>query len=189
MTAASGAPGGPRRPATEQAHLAAASGAPGGPRRPATEQAHLAAAAGAEIERLAPLSDALAAVGDRWSLMLVASLLDGPRRFGELQDRLSGIAPNVLSQRLRQLENQRLVLATPYSDRPRRFLYELAQAGHELAGALRLLTDWGTRHAGGAAPAHRHEACGTPLEARWYCPTCQEPVDAPQDGDGGLYYA
>ena len=119
--------------------------------------------------------------------MLVASLLDGPRRFGELQERLSGIAPNVLSQRLRQLENQRLVLATPYSDRPRRFLYELAQAGHELAGALRLLTDWGARHAGGtAAPTRRHEACGTPLEARWYCPTCQEPVSPPEDGEGDL---
>lgn len=170
--------------------MTAASGAPGAPRLPEAERAHRAAAAEAEIDRLAPLSDALAAVGDRWSLMLVASLLDGPRRFGELQERLSGIAPNVLSQRLRQLENQRLVLATPYSDRPRRFLYELAQTGHELAGALRLLTDWGARHAGGsAAPPGRHEACGTPLEARWYCPTCQEPVSPPEDGEGDLYYA
>jgi DNA-binding HxlR family transcriptional regulator len=170
--------------------MTAASAVPGAPHLPETERAHRAAAAEAEIDRLAPLSDALAAVGDRWSLMLVASLLDGPRRFGELQERLIGIAPNVLSQRLRQLENERLVLATPYSDRPRRFLYELAQAGHELAGALRLLTDWGARHAGdSAAPSHHHEACGTPLEARWYCPACQEPVSPPEDGEGDLYYA
>src|SRR5205807_6857565 len=50
------------------------------------------------------LADALAAVGDRWTLLLIAALLDGPLRFGELQDEVVGIAPNVLSQRLRQLE-------------------------------------------------------------------------------------
>ena len=47
------------------------------------------------------LADALASVGDRWTLLIVATLLDGPRRFGELQKELDGIAPNVLSSRLR----------------------------------------------------------------------------------------
>src|SRR5438270_875147 len=47
------------------------------------------------------LADALATVGDRWTLLIVATLLDGPRRFGELQDEVEGIAPNVLTRRLR----------------------------------------------------------------------------------------
>ena len=44
-----------------------------------------------------PLADALARVGDRWTLLVIASLLDGPKRFNELQDEVEGIAPNVLS--------------------------------------------------------------------------------------------
>src|SRR5213083_3403541 len=93
------------------------------------------------------LADALAAVGDRWTLLLVAALLDGPRRFGELQDEVQGIAPNVLTQRLRQLERNTLVVARPYSERPPRFVYELSTSGRELAGALRLLAGWGARNA------------------------------------------
>jgi DNA-binding HxlR family transcriptional regulator len=123
---------------------------------------------GDEPERSA-LADALAAVGDRWTLLLVAALLDGPRRFGELQEEVTGIAPNVLTQRLRQLERNALVVARP------RFVYELSASGRELAGALRLLAGWGARNAEDAA-APRHAACGTPMEARWWCPTCERPV-------------
>ena len=56
-----------------------------------------------------PLAAALDAVGDRWTLLIVESLLDGPRRFGDLQEELSRIAPNVLSQRLRRLEGEGVV--------------------------------------------------------------------------------
>jgi DNA-binding HxlR family transcriptional regulator len=121
------------------------------------------------------LADALAAVGDRWTLLVVAALLDGPRRFGDLQEEVGGIAPNVLTQRLRQLERNALIVARPYSQRPPRFVYELSSAGQELAGALRLLAGWGARNAEGAT-APRHTVCGTPMEARWWCPSCERPV-------------
>jgi DNA-binding HxlR family transcriptional regulator len=121
------------------------------------------------------LAEALSSVGDRWTLLIVAALLDHPSRFGDLQREVSGIAPNVLSGRLRQLEERGLVVAEPYSQRPPRYVYELTDSGRALAGPLRLLADWGARHAGGAeAPVHA--ACGSPLEAAWYCRTCQEPV-------------
>jgi len=124
-----------------------------------------------------PLAAALGTVGDRWTLLTVAALLDGAQRFGSLQEHLPGIAPNVLSDRLRRLERARLVVAQPYSDRPPRFVYELTASGRELAGALRLLSDWGARHASGEVDPPRHEVCGTPLEARWWCPTCEQPVE------------
>ncbi len=91
----------------------------------------------------AALADALSAVGDRWTLLIVAALLEGPRRFGELSEEVAGIAPNVLTQRLRALEGNALVLARPYSERPPRFVYELSDAGRELAGVLRLRAGWG----------------------------------------------
>ena len=123
-----------------------------------------------------PLAEALDLVGDRWTLLIVAALLDGPRRFGDLQRELEGIAPNVLTSRLRQLEARRLVLAQPYSERPPRMVYELSADGRDLAGVLRQLADWGARQGEGAQPP-RHAACGTPMEARWYCPTCERPVE------------
>lgn len=129
-----------------------------------------------------PLAAALDSVGDRWTLLVVEALLDGPRRFGDLQEGLAGIAPNVLTARLRRLEAEGLVVAQPYSQRPQRFVYELSASGHELAGALRLLADWGARHRDTSEPP-RHEACGTPVEARWWCPTCERAVDAGEAGE------
>jgi len=130
-----------------------------------------------------PLADALARVGDRWTLLVVAALLEGEKRFNELQEELDGIAPNVLSGRLKALVEQALVVSRPYSERPPRFVYELTESGRELAGALRLLADWGARTAGDAEPL-RHAACGTALEARWWCPDCEEVVDdAAGEGD------
>jgi DNA-binding HxlR family transcriptional regulator len=123
-----------------------------------------------------PLAAALERVGDRWSLLLVEALLPGPRRFNELSEAVSGIAPNILADRLRRLESERIVSATPYSERPPRFAYALTDEGQELAGALRLLADWGSRVSRESEPL-RHAACGTPVEARWYCPTCDRPVE------------
>src|SRR5215204_5385422 len=128
-----------------------------------------------------PLADAVERVGDRWTLLTIAALLSGPRRFNELSDELGGIAPNVLSARLKLLAEQALVVSRPYSERPPRFVYELTESGRELAGALRLLADWGARS--GAGEPLRHGACGTALEARWWCPNCETIVDDAADDD------
>jgi DNA-binding HxlR family transcriptional regulator len=126
-------------------------------------------------EPATPLELALERVGDRWSLLIVEALLDGSRRFNELAEGV-GIAPNILTDRLRRLEREGVVVARPYSERPPRMEYELTSAGHDLAGALRLLADWGSRRSEDSDPL-RHELCGTPLEARWYCPTCTVVID------------
>jgi DNA-binding HxlR family transcriptional regulator len=123
-----------------------------------------------------PLGEALERVGDRWTLLVVEALLDGPLRFGDLLEAVPGIAPNILSGRLRELERAALVIARPYSSRPPRFVYELSAGGQELAGALRLLADWGARQSDAAEPL-RHVDCGTALEARWHCPVCDVTLD------------
>ena len=124
------------------------------------------------------LDAALTQVGGRWTLQIIDALLVGPRRFGELEAALDGIATNVLAQRLRHLEAQGVVVSTPYSTRPPRYAYELTAAGRELAGALLLLTRWGSEHGGGASGGDgpHHHSCGTPLEPRWYCPTCDRTI-------------
>jgi DNA-binding HxlR family transcriptional regulator len=129
-----------------------------------------------------PLEEAVARVGDRWTLLIVQALLGGSRRFNDLAAALPGIAPTVLSQRLKHLEREAVVVSQPYSRRPLRFAYELTASGRELAGALRLLAQWGAERSG-EGDGLRHVACGTPLEARWYCPTCALPVDDDDAGD------
>ncbi|HVF13345.1 MAG TPA: helix-turn-helix domain-containing protein [Acidimicrobiales bacterium] len=138
------------------------------------------------------LAEAVARVGDRWTLLLVSALLGGPRRFNDLVSDVGGIAPNVLSQRLRQLEQYGILVATPYSTRPPRFVYQLTGSGLELAGVLRLLAQWGAGQGPSGAPGSpdtgggeplRHSTCGTPMEARWYCPTCTTVVDDDTAGD------
>jgi DNA-binding HxlR family transcriptional regulator len=99
------------------------------------------------------LDRALAALGDRWSLLIVDALLAGPRRFGELQAAVTGIAPNILTARLRSLEEHGVVVAEPYSQRPLRYRYELTARGEELAEPLRLLTAWGAGEPLDLAPA------------------------------------
>ncbi len=139
---------------------------------------------------ISPLDAALARMGDRWSFLVVEALLDGPRRFGELQAALPGIAPNILSDRLRRLGRSGIVVAQRYADRPVRHAYALSQEGQELAGVLRLLAAWAARGGDrepGAGDGLRHMACGSPLEAHWYCPTCARVVE---EGEAsGLRYA
>lgn len=133
------------------------------------------------------LASALERVGDRWSLLLVEALLGGSRRFNELALEVPGIAANILTDRLRRLEREGIILASPYSQRPPRMEYALTADGQDLASALRLLADWGARRAPGGADSHeplRHATCGTPLEAHWYCRTCSVAVsdlEAPED--------
>ena len=121
------------------------------------------------------LGAALDRVGDRWSLLLVEALLPAPLRFNEIAEAVHGIAPNILSDRLRRLEGAGILVATPYSRRPLRMQYALTIDGRELAGALHLLAGWGARRGGVGEPL-RHELCGTPLQAAWHCPTCERLV-------------
>ena len=119
------------------------------------------------------LSGALDRVGDRWSLLVVDALMDEPRRFADLQADLPDIATNVLTQRLRRLEEDGILMAVPYSRRPVRYSYALTESGRDLGSAMRLLAQWSADHGGGEAQAPTHDDCGTPLVARWWCPTCE----------------
>ncbi len=130
------------------------------------------------------LAVALERVGDRWSLLVVEALLGGPRRFGELATAVPGIAPNVLTDRLRRLTRAGVLVARPYARRPVRYEYALTAEGLELAVVIRALAAWGTRWAG-SGEGSRHDLCGTPLEVRSWCPTCREVVAAEPVGSAG----
>ena len=88
---------------------------------------------------------ALDVVGDRWALLIVRDLVFGPKRFSDLRAGLPGIGPNVLSQRLKELEEagviQRRVLPPPAGST----VYELTEWGQELEDVVVRLARWGAR--------------------------------------------
>ncbi len=127
------------------------------------------------MEPAAPLAYAVERIGDRWTILIVDALMSGPRKFGELEADVTGIAPTVLTKRLRQLDTDGIVVGRPYSERPLRFSYELTGPGRALAGAIQLLRDWGASHTGDEDAA-MHTACGSPLITRLWCPSCETVV-------------
>jgi DNA-binding HxlR family transcriptional regulator len=122
------------------------------------------------------LDGAARKIGDRWSLRLIAALLDGDRTFSELAAEVDGIAPNILTARLKALQRDALIAARPYQHRPLRMRYSLTTPGRRLGDAVSLLAEWGAKRQGRSTLPH-HETCGTPLELRPWCPTCETAVE------------
>ena len=122
-----------------------------------------------------PVAKSLDVLGERWTLLVVRDLLRGRHRFHELAASLPGIAPNVLSDRLKLLEEHGLVERRFYSEHPPRAEYLLTEKGRELQIVVRALASWGARNLEAeTAPVHR--TCGHPIELAYRCPHCSENV-------------
>lgn len=118
-----------------------------------------------------PVAKSLEFLGERWTLLVVRDLLPGPRRFQDLQKSLKGIAPNVLSERLKVMEEHDIVARRFYSEHPPRAEYTLTARGRELGIVVGALAVWGSRHVHRDA-ALVHDDCDRPLEMGYYCPKC-----------------
>lgn len=116
-----------------------------------------------------PLRDVLDRVGDKWSVLVVLHLGEGTHRFGELRRRVDGISQRMLTETLRHLERDGLVLRTVYPEVPVRVEYRLSELGCTLIEPISALASWAERYRGaiGAAREHydgRHSAATTPSE-------------------------
>ncbi|WP_413740740.1 winged helix-turn-helix transcriptional regulator [Sphingomonas sp. Sphisp66] len=94
-----------------------------------------------------PVARGLAKVGDAWSMLILRDLSLGLSRFEELRTSL-GIAPNILTARLRALGEAGLVAKRRYSERPPRDEYVLTDAGRDFLPVLHVIGEWGRRHNG-----------------------------------------
>ena len=94
------------------------------------------------------LARALEIVGARWTLLILRDLMVGPKRFSELQEGLPGIPSNILSARLRELEEGEIVRRTLLSRPAGGVAYELTPYGHELEDPLIRLGMWGAKSLG-----------------------------------------
>jgi DNA-binding HxlR family transcriptional regulator len=94
-----------------------------------------------------PVARTLDLVGERWTILLLRDLLlHGPRRFQDFQTSLPGAAPNILSARLKAMEDNGLVERSLYSERPPRMQYVLTDKGRSLGPIVRAMREWGRKH-------------------------------------------
>src|SRR6201992_4168801 len=87
-------------------------------------------------------------IGDKWTVLVVSALSTGTLRFTELRARMGQVAPKVLTQTLRALERDGIVVRTVYAQVPPRVDYELTDLGRSLAEPIAVIQDWAEVHVG-----------------------------------------
>ncbi len=100
-----------------------------------------------------PTRQVLDRIGDKWSVLVVLTLLDGPRRFTELREVVGGVTPKVLTNTLRSMERDGLLTRTVHAQVPPRVDYELTDLGVTLRGPLGAVRDWAEVHMNGVVAA------------------------------------
>lgn len=92
------------------------------------------------------LREILGRIGDKWSLLVIATLHEGRLRFGELLGHIPGISQRMLTLTVRQLERDGIVTRTVYPEVPPRVEYELTDLGETLFVPARAIADWAVTH-------------------------------------------
>jgi DNA-binding HxlR family transcriptional regulator len=93
-----------------------------------------------------PVARAAALVGDLWILLIVRDLMDGPKRFKNLQESLGNISPKTLSQRLKMLEETGLIHREAFAEIPPRVEYSLMEKGAALSGVIEAMRAYGEQY-------------------------------------------
>jgi DNA-binding HxlR family transcriptional regulator len=101
------------------------------------------------------VSEVLARIGDKWSVLIVMMLSDGPRRFSELKRMINGISQRMLTLTLRGLERDGLVTRTVFPTIPPRVDYELTDLGRSLRVPVQALGLWAMEHKAAIRTARR----------------------------------
>src|SRR6266480_5686978 len=108
------------------------------------------------------VSEVLARVGDKWTVLVVATLGDGPKRFNELRRALGSISQRMLTLTLRGLERDGLVTRTVFPTIPPRVDYELTDLGRGLWQPVEALGKWARQNRSGIAAARQRFDAAAP---------------------------
>lgn len=122
----------------------------------------------------------LSVIGDRWTLIILRDCFLGVRRFEQFESRL-GITRHVLTDRLKKLVQNEVLIKTLYQERPRREEYRLTEKGLALHPVIMSLVQWGNTYMAderGAPLVHIHKTCGHRMSPVTVCSHCGEPVTA-----------
>lgn len=127
------------------------------------------------MPRLCTIANALEVVGDRWNLLIVRELFYEQLRFTEIVEN-TGAPRDILSVRLRKLEEHGILIREKYLDHPPRYKYCLTEVGKALSPVLLALKRWGHEYIkGGVDPVMFKHTCGDIFVAQVHCCSCGEP--------------
>ena len=129
------------------------------------------------LPRVCSVAGALDVIGEKWSLLVVRELILGVHRFNEIAAN-TGAPRDILTARLRRLEDLGVVERRAYSERPPRYEYVLTKAGRDLRPVVMALKHWGDTHVmhQQMPPVLEHK-CGEVFTPRVHCAACGEPAD------------
>jgi DNA-binding HxlR family transcriptional regulator len=126
--------------------------------------------------RRCSIASALDVIGEKWSLLVIRELFLGVRRFSDIAMN-TGAPRDILTARLRRLEELDVVARRRYEDRPPRYEYVLTEAGKDLRPVIMALKQWGDDHLmNDPLPMVYEHTCGHEFVPQMVCKACGEPV-------------
>ncbi len=94
-----------------------------------------------------PIENTLRVIGSKWAVLIIRELMEGTKRFSELEKALTGISPRTLSLRLASMEEHAIVERKVYPEVPPRVEYKLSPLGRSLEPVLKTMHNWGAAFA------------------------------------------
>jgi DNA-binding HxlR family transcriptional regulator len=125
------------------------------------------------------IAGALAVIGERWTLLVLREVLLGRRRFQDIR-RNTGVAPNILSDRLQTLVDHGVLERRLYSEHPESYEYVATGKALDAVPVLVALMQWGDRYDAPHGPPRTlvHGGCGHETQPVLHCSHCEEPIEA-----------
>jgi DNA-binding HxlR family transcriptional regulator len=94
-------------------------------------------------ENICPVATTVSLIGNKWKLLIIRNLLVGPQRFTELKKGIDGISQKVLTDNLKSMENDGLIIRTVYPEVPPKVEYKLSELGESLKPIIKSMENWG----------------------------------------------
>lgn len=93
-----------------------------------------------------PVQTTVGIIGSKWKLLILRDVQEGPQRFGELKKSLSGISQKVLTESLRAMEQDGILIRTIYAEVPPRVEYSLSELGETMRPIIKEMENWGAKY-------------------------------------------
>ena len=123
------------------------------------------------------IAQTLNIIGDRWTLLIVHEIFLGKKTYKELEEKLTGIATNLLSSRLKELEENGIIKAEVYQERPLRYCYSITDKGKGLREVFNAIILWGHEHLEVCFKKIVDKNTGDEVELRYYNPKTKKVLD------------
>lgn len=122
------------------------------------------------------IAQSLNIIGDKWTLLILHAIKADNHTYKDLQSALRGIPTNLLSSRLKSLEEDGLIRCELYQNHPPRYAYYLCEAGEDLDDVFHAIVLWGERNLHKCYKKLVHKECQHHVDIQYYCEHCGKVV-------------